>query len=114
MHSGTGSPAVGESLRIALVAPPWIPVPPPGYGGIEAVVLDGQSGFLVDTEDEMGAAAGRLEEIDPEECRRSVVTRYDTGVVAALYERAYREVIADRSVHPVEAALPGSPDDTAT
>jgi glycosyltransferase involved in cell wall biosynthesis len=25
-------------LRIAMVAPPWIPVPPPGYGGIELVV----------------------------------------------------------------------------
>jgi glycosyltransferase involved in cell wall biosynthesis len=25
-------------LRIAMVAPPWIPVPPPGYGGIEQVV----------------------------------------------------------------------------
>jgi glycosyltransferase involved in cell wall biosynthesis len=25
-------------LRVALIAPPWIPVPPPGYGGIEAVV----------------------------------------------------------------------------
>ncbi|MFI4985488.1 MAG: glycosyltransferase [Solirubrobacterales bacterium] len=26
------------ALRIAVLAPPWIPVPPPGYGGIEAVV----------------------------------------------------------------------------
>ncbi len=25
-------------LRIAVIAPPWIPVPPPGYGGIEEVV----------------------------------------------------------------------------
>src|SRR4029079_11415611 len=25
-------------IRIAMMAPPWIPVPPPGYGGIEAVV----------------------------------------------------------------------------
>jgi glycosyltransferase involved in cell wall biosynthesis len=25
-------------LRIAMLAPPWITVPPPGYGGIEAVV----------------------------------------------------------------------------
>jgi glycosyltransferase involved in cell wall biosynthesis len=25
-------------MRIAILAPPWIPVPPPGYGGIEAVV----------------------------------------------------------------------------
>ena len=27
-----------ERLRIAMLAPPWIPVPPPGYGGIEFVV----------------------------------------------------------------------------
>ena len=25
-------------LRVAMLAPPWIPVPPPGYGGIEYVV----------------------------------------------------------------------------
>jgi glycosyltransferase involved in cell wall biosynthesis len=25
-------------LRVAMLAPPWIPVPPPGYGGIEEVV----------------------------------------------------------------------------
>jgi len=25
-------------LRIAMLAPPWIPVPAPGYGGIEEVV----------------------------------------------------------------------------
>ena len=27
-----------DPLRIAVLAPPWIPVPPPGYGGIERVV----------------------------------------------------------------------------
>jgi glycosyltransferase involved in cell wall biosynthesis len=27
-----------DPLRIAVLAPPWFPVPPPGYGGIEAVV----------------------------------------------------------------------------
>jgi hypothetical protein len=25
-------------LRIAIVAPPWVPVPPPAYGGREAVI----------------------------------------------------------------------------
>jgi glycosyltransferase involved in cell wall biosynthesis len=25
-------------LKVAMLAPPWIPIPPPGYGGIEAVV----------------------------------------------------------------------------
>jgi glycosyltransferase involved in cell wall biosynthesis len=28
----------GRRLRIGMLAPPWIPVPPPGYGGIEEVV----------------------------------------------------------------------------
>ena len=27
-----------EQLRIAIVSPPWFPVPPSGYGGIEWVV----------------------------------------------------------------------------
>jgi glycosyltransferase involved in cell wall biosynthesis len=33
-------PAAGRfgRLRVAVLAPPWIPVPPPAYGGIEAVV----------------------------------------------------------------------------
>src|SRR5262249_249442 len=33
----TGSPGP-DSLRIALVAPPWLPVPPHGYGGTEGVI----------------------------------------------------------------------------
>jgi glycosyltransferase involved in cell wall biosynthesis len=28
----------GPALRIAMLAPPWIPVPSPGYGGVESVV----------------------------------------------------------------------------
>ena len=27
-----------EKLRVAVLAPPWFPVPPTGYGGIEWVV----------------------------------------------------------------------------
>ncbi len=40
----TGNPADGNrgssdsSLRIAMLAPPWISVPPAGYGGVESVV----------------------------------------------------------------------------
>src|SRR5579871_5542611 len=36
-------------LRVAMLAPPWIPVPPPGYGGIESVV-----GLLADALVERG------------------------------------------------------------
>ncbi len=31
-------PADGPSLHVVLIAPPWLPVPPPAYGGTEAVV----------------------------------------------------------------------------
>ncbi len=31
-------PSANDPLRIAVVAPPWIPVPPPTYGGTETVV----------------------------------------------------------------------------
>jgi glycosyltransferase involved in cell wall biosynthesis len=33
-------------LRIALLAPPWIPIPPPGYGGIELVVAELAGGLV--------------------------------------------------------------------
>jgi glycosyltransferase involved in cell wall biosynthesis len=32
------APTAERRLHIAMLAPPWIPVPPPGYGGIEEVV----------------------------------------------------------------------------
>jgi glycosyltransferase involved in cell wall biosynthesis len=37
-HITTLPRAERRALRVAVLAPPWIPVPPPGYGGIEAVV----------------------------------------------------------------------------
>jgi len=33
-----GSKRMSDKLRIAVLAPPWFPVPPTGYGGIELVV----------------------------------------------------------------------------
>ncbi|HEV8152187.1 MAG TPA: hypothetical protein VGP78_04600, partial [Solirubrobacteraceae bacterium] len=33
-------PRPGGRLRVALLAPPWIPIPPPGYGGIELVIAE--------------------------------------------------------------------------
>lgn len=33
-------------MRIAMIAPPWVPVPPPAYGGIEAVVETLASGLV--------------------------------------------------------------------
>lgn len=35
----TGRPEAGEArMRVAILAPPWMAVPPAGYGGTESVV----------------------------------------------------------------------------
>jgi glycosyltransferase involved in cell wall biosynthesis len=34
----TPSRPAGAPLRVAMLAPPWISVPPPGYGGVESVI----------------------------------------------------------------------------
>ena len=43
-------------MRIGLIAPPWVPVPPPAYGGLEAVV-DRLARGLVDAGHEVLLAA---------------------------------------------------------
>jgi glycosyltransferase involved in cell wall biosynthesis len=37
-RAGTEPAAVVEPLHVGIVAPPWLPVPPTGYGGTEAVL----------------------------------------------------------------------------
>jgi glycosyltransferase involved in cell wall biosynthesis len=63
-------------------------------GAARELVADGQTGFLVSDEPGMVKAIGRLDQIDPKLCRRSVAERCDVDVVAHAYETAYRTVIA--------------------
>jgi glycosyltransferase involved in cell wall biosynthesis len=61
------------------------------------IVLDGKTGYLVDDEHGMAEAVGRLEAIDPLDCREWVASNCDVDVVANGYERVYRSVAVDRS-----------------
>ena len=65
-------------------------------GSAPELVIDGETGFVVDDEREMAAAVGRLDEIDPARCRDSARERFDVSAVAESYERAY-ELVASRS-----------------
>ncbi len=56
---GYASPgAEGLLMRIGLIAPPWVPVPPPAYGGTEAVVDRLARGLLGAGHDVLLAAPG--------------------------------------------------------
>ena len=61
-------------------------------GSASEIVVDGETGFVVEDEDAMAAAIGRLNGIDPERCRESARERFDVAAVAEAYEQAYERV----------------------
>jgi glycosyltransferase involved in cell wall biosynthesis len=75
-------------------------------GSAPEVVEEGRCGFVVDDEDAMAAAVGRLDEIDPAECRRSCEERFGVDAVVERYEEVYRAAASQppaRSVHSASA-----------
>src|SRR5215211_1410548 len=58
-------------------------------GSAPELVLDGETGFVVEDEHAMAEAVVRLGEIDPARCRSSAKERFDVAPVAEAYERAY-------------------------
>ncbi|MGZ4199877.1 MAG: glycosyltransferase family 4 protein [Thermoleophilia bacterium] len=133
------SAPVDRPLRIALLAPPWLPVPPTGYGGIESVVA-----LLADALVEAGhdvtlfAAPGSrscanvvtpLNRLHPEEIGASVVEADHAARAFGHIERAAMEgrpfdvvhdhsgwvalAMADRLPGPVLHTVHGAFDDNA-
>ena len=70
-------------------------------GAARELVLDGQTGFLVEDERSMGAAVGRLPRIAARDCRAWVAEHCDVDVVAAAYERTYQSVAQQSAVMTV-------------
>ena len=62
-------------------------------GAARELVVDGRTGFLVEDEQAMAAAVGRLGQIVARDCRNWVALHCDVDVVAAAYERTYRSVV---------------------
>jgi glycosyltransferase involved in cell wall biosynthesis len=69
-------------------------------GSAPELVLDGETGFVVDDEQAMAEAIRRLDEIDPARCRSSAEERFDVAPVAQAHERAY-ELVASRARSPI-------------
>jgi glycosyltransferase involved in cell wall biosynthesis len=59
-------------------------------GSAPEIVKEGETGFLADDEDAMAAAIERLDEIEPETCRRDCEERFGVPAVVAGYEDVYR------------------------
>jgi len=66
-------------------------------GAASELVIDGQTGFLVEDETMMATAVGRLGSIAPRDCRAWVAEHCDVDVVAGAYESAYRAAARPRT-----------------
>jgi glycosyltransferase involved in cell wall biosynthesis len=62
-------------------------------GSVPEILVDGETGFIRDTEDELVAAADRLADLDRAHCRAEAERRFSPSMMAQAYERVYSEII---------------------
>lgn len=92
---GESSLPLGGPLHVAMLAPPWISVPPPGYGGVESVVGvltealvrrgNAVTLFCAPGSESSARVVSLLDESHPDEIERSL---YEVDHVA----RAFQEI----------------------
>lgn len=73
-------------------------------GSVPEVIVDGHTGFLCETEDEMVAAVARVAEVHRRSCRAAFEAHFTAGRMAEDYLRVYgRE--ADRTLRGKKRSL---------
>ncbi len=71
-------------------------------GAVPELVRDGETGFVVDTLDQMVEAVDRISWIDPQACRQHVARKFDAPAMANAYLRVYEAVLEGRLAPPLE------------
>ncbi len=64
-------------------------------GSVAEVIIDGQTGFIVNTEEEMVKAIEKVDQIDRSFCREHVIKNFTTDKMVEDYLEAYQRVIKD-------------------
>ncbi len=67
-------------------------------GSVPEIVVDGKTGFVVDSMDAMIEAVGRIDSIAPHECRGHVRDRFSITGMACKYSELYRTLIDSRKI----------------
>ncbi len=65
-------------------------------GALPEIVIDGETGFVVESFDAAAGAVGRLNEISPTACRSNVERRFTDACMAAGYDAAYRGLVGSK------------------
>jgi glycosyltransferase involved in cell wall biosynthesis len=87
-------PSRHESFGLIIIEALACGVPVIGFrrGAIPEIVIDGQTGFLVEDVDQMAAAVHRLPSIDSGACRADAIRRFSLNRMADAYEMLFRQV----------------------
>jgi len=62
-------------------------------GSVPEIIIDGVTGYICDTVDEMVEACGKIGDIRRTDCRRRVEKHFSVESMTDGYERAYRKVL---------------------
>ncbi|MFH1858619.1 MAG: glycosyltransferase [Candidatus Omnitrophota bacterium] len=66
-------------------------------GGASEIVIDGKTGFVCQTVADMIQSLGKLDQIDPAECRKHVEKTYTLERMVDQYEALYHDVLSGRT-----------------
>jgi glycosyltransferase involved in cell wall biosynthesis len=64
-------------------------------GAVPEIMMGSKAGFVVDSMDAMIEAVGRIDSIDPRECRRHVQNHFSTAIMAKKYSELYHHAVND-------------------
>jgi glycosyltransferase involved in cell wall biosynthesis len=67
-------------------------------GAVPEIIVDGKTGFVVDSIDAMIEAVGRIDSIDPHECRRHVQIHFSITSMAFNYSALYHQIIESHKI----------------
>ena len=65
-------------------------------GSVPEVIVQGQTGFIADSLDEMAEAVARIDRIDRAACRQEAVERFSVERMVDDYEALYRQIGVER------------------
>jgi glycosyltransferase involved in cell wall biosynthesis len=82
-------------------------------GSVPEIIVNGVTGIIKDTPSQLSAGIDQARRLDPAACRAHVATRFNTELMAARYEDAYRRVLAEavlggRAMRGVMAGRPAT------
>ena len=74
-------------------------------GAASEIIVDGETGYLVDDVDEMVEATLKVDRIDPRRCRRHVEANFSPEHMADGYMRIYQQILRQASPKPALTAV---------